>query len=80
MTGVPLKQWQTGIFKLYDKVKTRIKLKLLQGVKEKGELGLPDLKLYFSPCHQVWMKDWMILRNERLLALEGHDLGFGWHV
>lgn len=78
MTDIPFKQWQTDISKF--NVKTRIKFKLLQGANERGVLGLPDLKLYFSPCNQIWMKDWMILRNKRLLELEGHDLRFGWHV
>lgn len=50
MTDIPFKQWQTDISKF--NVKTRIKFKLLQGANERGELGLSDLKLYFSPC--IW--------------------------
>lgn len=27
----------------------------------------------------IWMKDWLLLRNRRLLELEGHKLRFGRH-
>lgn len=57
----------------------RVKYKLLQDAKEKGWLAFPNLKLYFEACCLVWIKDWMTLKNERLLELEGHELRFGWH-
>lgn len=53
---------------------------MLQDVKKSGEIGLPDLKLYFATGCLVLMKEWMFLRNKGLLELEGHNLGFGlWH-
>lgn len=39
---------------------------------------LPDMKLYFAGFFLIWMKEWMLLRNRRLLELERYDLKFGW--
>lgn len=60
---------------------SQVKYKALQYAKEKGALVLPYLKLYlklyFAACCLVWMKEWVLLRNRRLLDLEDHDLRFG---
>lgn len=44
--------------------------------RKKRLLGLPDLQLYFLTCWLVWLKEWVLLRNKRLI-LEGHNLRFG---
>lgn len=59
--------------------KSQAKYKVLQNANERWELCLPDLKVYFAACCLVSMKKWALLRNKRLLVLEGHDLRFGWH-
>lgn len=59
--------------------KPQIKYKVLQDGKERGRLGLPDLKFYFATYCPAWVKEWMLLRNRRLLEFEAHDLRFGWH-
>lgn len=57
--------------------KTRIKSKFLQDAKERGGLGLPNLKVYFGACCLLWMKERITLENKELLQLEGHELRFG---
>lgn len=42
-----------------------------KGTKERDGLGLPGLKLYFASFCLIWMKDWVTLRNRRLLEMEG---------
>lgn len=59
--------------------KASLNYEVLQDAKERGGLGLPDLKLYFSSCYLVWMKVWILLRNRRFLDLERCGLRFGWH-
>lgn len=41
--------------------------KILQDAKERGGLGLPDLKLYFAACCLAWMKEWELLISRSLL-------------
>lgn len=49
---------------------------MLQVVKERGGLGLPDWKLYLADCC-IERED--VVRSSRLLELEEHNLRFGWH-
>lgn len=65
---------------IWQKRKTRIKNKLLTKIKERCRWRLPNWKLYYSPCALTWVKEWMVLKNKRLLYLEGHDLQAGWHA
>lgn len=60
--------------------KPRIKMKILQDFKHKGGFGLPDWSIYYKACSLVWIKEWMLLENQRLLTLEGHNLKLGWHA
>lgn len=61
MTDVTFKQRQKDVSKfIWQGREMRIKYKLLQGMKERGGLGLPDLKLYFDASCLVWMKDCVI--------------------
>lgn len=48
--------------------------KVLQDTKERGELGLPDLKLYFAACCLGWVQECLLLRIKQLLELEGHEI------
>lgn len=52
----------------------------MQEKKERGGLGLPNFELYHKACNLVWIKEWVLLTNERCLTLEGHDLMEGWHL
>ena len=75
------KQWQRDISNfIWQGKKPRIKFKSLQDAKERGGLGLPDLKLYFKACCLMWIRDWIMLENQKMLQLEGHELRFGWHA
>ena len=60
--------------------KPRIKLRILQDLKEQGGLGLQSWLLYYKTHAMVWRKEWITLENKRLLKLEGHDLKMGWHA
>nr|GEZ82414.1 hypothetical protein [Tanacetum cinerariifolium] len=80
ISDAPFKEWQKDISKfIWQGKKPRVKYKILQDAKERGGLGLPDLKVYHAACCFVWLKEWMYLQNRRLLELEGSDLRFGWH-
>ncbi|KAF7253859.1 LINE-1 retrotransposable element ORF2 protein, partial [Varanus komodoensis] len=65
---------------MWRKKKPRIKLKILQEAKENGGFGLPDWMLYYQASVLMWLKEWITLRNKRILYLEGHDLQMGWHA
>uniref|UniRef100_A0A8C6VAE5 Reverse transcriptase domain-containing protein n=1 Tax=Naja naja TaxID=35670 RepID=A0A8C6VAE5_NAJNA len=60
--------------------KARIKLKLLQDARLRGGFALPNWELYYQAANLMWVKDWITLRNTRLLTLEGHDLLLGLHA
>ncbi|XP_062834402.1 EF-hand calcium-binding domain-containing protein 14 isoform X1 [Anolis carolinensis] len=57
----------------------RIKMKNLTEDKGRGGFGMPDLKLYYEASNLIWIKDWIFLKNKKLLNLEGWDLCTGWH-
>ncbi|KAF7244640.1 hypothetical protein EYD10_09237 [Varanus komodoensis] len=65
---------------IWKKKKPRIKLKMLQEAKGNGGFGLPDWMLYYQASVLTWLKEWITLRNKRILYLEGHDLQMGWHA
>ncbi|KAF7247293.1 LINE-1 retrotransposable element ORF2 protein [Varanus komodoensis] len=65
---------------IWRKKKPRIKLKMLQEDKRNGGFGLPDQMLYYQASVLTWLKEWVTLRNKRILYLEGHDLQMGWHA
>lgn len=60
--------------------KPRIKLKMLQEFRCNGGFGLPDWELYYQASALTWLKEWVNLKNRRLLLIEGHDLQLGWHA
>lgn len=45
---------------------------------ECGGFLLPNWPRY-QAASLVWIKDWVILKDMRTLALEGHDIPLGWH-
>lgn len=53
-------------------------MKVLQDTKLRGGMGMPDWFLYYKAAALVWIKDWIMLENQRILKLEGHDLKWGW--
>uniref|UniRef100_A0A2D4L5B7 Uncharacterized protein n=1 Tax=Micrurus spixii TaxID=129469 RepID=A0A2D4L5B7_9SAUR len=55
-------------------------MKMLQDIKSRGGFGLPNWELYYSAAILVLLKDWIKLKNKRILAIEGHDLQRGWHA
>lgn len=48
--------------------------------RERGGLQLPNLELYHDACCLVWVRDWIMLEEEKLLTLEGFNRLFGWHA
>lgn len=58
------------------RVQSWVKSRVLHLVKKKGGLGLFNLKPYFAVYCLVWLTKWVLLRNRRLLSLEGHNLRF----
>lgn len=81
-TVVPFKQWQKVISEFVRQAKNQVLnmncCKMLK--KEPLGLGLPGLKLYFAAFCQGQIKEWVILRNRKLLELGRQDLRFGWHA
>uniref|UniRef100_A0A8D0KLK4 Reverse transcriptase domain-containing protein n=1 Tax=Salvator merianae TaxID=96440 RepID=A0A8D0KLK4_SALMN len=74
------KKWQKDLTSfIWQGKKPRIRFKLMQDAKERGGLGLPNLKLYFAACCLSWIVKWFWLRDKRLLQLEGFDLRYGLH-
>uniref|UniRef100_A0A8C6XP33 Uncharacterized protein n=1 Tax=Naja naja TaxID=35670 RepID=A0A8C6XP33_NAJNA len=66
-------------FKELDKVvakfiwtgkKARIKKPFLQDAKSRGGIGLPVWELYYKAASLIWIKDWIKLRNKRILTIE----------
>uniref|UniRef100_A0A2D4PYK0 Uncharacterized protein n=1 Tax=Micrurus surinamensis TaxID=129470 RepID=A0A2D4PYK0_MICSU len=55
-------------------------MKMLQDIKSRGGFGLPNRELYYSAAILVWLKNWINLKNKRILAIEGHSLQRGWHA
>uniref|UniRef100_A0A2H6NGP7 Uncharacterized protein n=1 Tax=Micrurus carvalhoi TaxID=3147026 RepID=A0A2H6NGP7_9SAUR len=53
---------------------------MLQDARTRGGFGLPNWEIYYQATVLTWMKEWITLRNRRLLMLEGHDLQLGWHA
>lgn len=78
-TDAPFKQWQKAISKFVWQEKIWVKNEVLQDAKERGKLGLSNLKYYFAVCCLIWRKKWVLLRNRKLLELKGHYLRFGLH-
>lgn len=82
LRGVKIfKEWQRSISRyIWQGKKPRIKYKLLTDAKERGGFALPDLKLYYEASCLCWVRDWIKLKNTKLLDLEGFDNRFGWHA
>uniref|UniRef100_A0A2D4JZD6 Reverse transcriptase domain-containing protein n=1 Tax=Micrurus paraensis TaxID=1970185 RepID=A0A2D4JZD6_9SAUR len=59
---------------IWQRKKVRINIKMLQDVRTRGGFGLPNWEIYYQATALTWMKEWITLRNKRLLTLEGHDL------
>uniref|UniRef100_A0A803TFB5 Reverse transcriptase domain-containing protein n=1 Tax=Anolis carolinensis TaxID=28377 RepID=A0A803TFB5_ANOCA len=73
--------WNKEISKfLWKGKRPRIKNLIMTDPKTRGGFGLPNLKLYFEASALTWVIDWALLKNEKLLDLEGFDLRRGWHA
>lgn len=60
--------------------KSRIKYKVLCDAQERGDLQLPSIELYYDACCLMRIRDWIKFNNPKLLALEGFNIVFSWHV
>lgn len=69
---------KTSKFKWQGK-RPRIKLKLLQDTKDRGGRALPEWEIYYQAAGLSWLKEWMELKNNRILTIEGHEIQVGWH-
>lgn len=58
----------------------RIKMKLLKDVRQRVGLGVPNWQNYYKACALIWIREWIILEDRRLLKFEGRDLTLGWHA
>ena len=76
-----LEEWQKGVNKfVWLGKKPRVKLKIMQDIRERGGLKLPNLKLYYDAAVLVAISDWLNLTNDMILNIEGYDLVYGWHA
>uniref|UniRef100_A0A803TRG2 Reverse transcriptase domain-containing protein n=1 Tax=Anolis carolinensis TaxID=28377 RepID=A0A803TRG2_ANOCA len=71
-------QWDISRF-IWNNKKPRIKHSTMITPKNKGGVGLPDLRMYHEACAMDWLKEWTNLQKIKILTLEGHDLRRGWH-
>uniref|UniRef100_A0A803TK04 Reverse transcriptase domain-containing protein n=1 Tax=Anolis carolinensis TaxID=28377 RepID=A0A803TK04_ANOCA len=72
--------WKSDLSRfIWQGKKPRIKMKSLTDDKRRGGLAMPDLKMYYEANNLIWIKDWILLKNRKLLNLEGWDLSSGWH-
>lgn len=51
----------------------------IAGSNKRAGLALPDFETYYKAAKLVWLREWITLKDKRLLLLEGHDLHLGWH-
>uniref|UniRef100_A0A803TS93 Reverse transcriptase domain-containing protein n=1 Tax=Anolis carolinensis TaxID=28377 RepID=A0A803TS93_ANOCA len=73
--------WNKEILKfLWKGKRPRIKNLIMIDAKTRGGFGLPDLRLYFEASALTWALDWALLKDDKLLDLEGSDLRRGWHA
>uniref|UniRef100_A0A803SSM5 Reverse transcriptase domain-containing protein n=1 Tax=Anolis carolinensis TaxID=28377 RepID=A0A803SSM5_ANOCA len=73
--------WNRDISKfIWNGKKPRIKIKNLTDEKSRGGLALPNLKLYYEATNLLWIRDWIQIKNRKILNLEGFDLRIGWHA
>uniref|UniRef100_A0A803TU16 Reverse transcriptase domain-containing protein n=1 Tax=Anolis carolinensis TaxID=28377 RepID=A0A803TU16_ANOCA len=73
--------WNREISKfIWKGRKPRIKYVVMTDLKTRGGFGLPNLKLYSEAAALIWATEWALLRNEKLLDLEGFNLRRGWHA
>lgn len=76
----PLNMWQKEILSfVWEKKKARIKAKIVYDDKARGGLGLPNLTLYYYAAVLVWIVEWLLLEDDKLIVLEGDNLRFGLH-
>lgn len=76
----PLKIWQTEISRfVWNNKKARINMKIMCDSKTRGGLSLPNLKAYYFASALNFISDWILLKDERLLNLEGGNMRYGWH-
>lgn len=43
-------------------------------------MSVPEWQLYYRAAALVWIKDWILEEDQRLLKPEGSDLLLGWHA
>lgn len=73
-----LDRWQKTLMKfVWEDKRARINIKSLCDLNENGGLQMPNLKIYFEAVCLLWIQDWILLENKRLLKLEGSDLNMG---
>lgn len=57
--------------------KPRVKFKIMVDDMNRGGLQVPNLELYHDAVALVWIKEWLTLRNKKILNWEGFDLRYG---
>uniref|UniRef100_A0A803SPA4 Reverse transcriptase domain-containing protein n=1 Tax=Anolis carolinensis TaxID=28377 RepID=A0A803SPA4_ANOCA len=72
--------WNKDLSKyIWQGKKPRIKMQNLTDDRNRGGFAAPNLKIYYEACNLIWIKDWIQLRNRKILNIEGFDLWVGWH-
>lgn len=76
-----LEKWQKTLLDfVWSGKKPRIKMKSLCDLRENGGLQIPNFRIYFEAVCFLWLRDWILLEDDKLLKLVGFDLSYGWHT
>lgn len=59
---------------IWQQKRLRIRLKILQETKERAGFELPEWEIYYQAAVLNWIRDWVKLRDQRIINLETHDL------
>lgn len=75
------KNWQREITNfMWAGKEPRIKFKILCDARERRGLQLPNLEICHEAICLTWIRDWILLQDQKLLMLKVFNKIYGWHA